>query len=337
MNSKITIIAILTLVLTSCFKKDEMIPAHEPGEVTTVVIPMTRYYTYQVYFDLESSEIVSSNDRSIFDLNFDSNDTSTIIKLNTANFAMVAETEFEKLEDVTDTIGLTWKFDKSDGNPDSIAIQNWINIENNDTTYSNKIWIINRGVSSLGINLGLKKIQFVDLVEGKYYFTYSNMDNSGKVTASVAKDNLYSYVQFSFTQEEVVQTEPEVSDWNLLFTQYTTLLYTNEGLPYPYLVTGVLNSFVNTNIALDTTLNFEDIFLSDTSKFEFSTVLDKIGYDWKELVGDVNTGDIYYEIKLNYNYILRVNNLYYYKLRFTNFYDPESGEKGFPTFEYQKL
>lgn len=333
----IIIVLIGSLLLASCFKDDKMVPAHEPGQVTTMVIPMTQYYTYQVYFDIMSGEIVSSNDRSIFDLNFDCNDTSTIIKLNTANFAMIALTEFESFEEVTDTTGLKWNYDKSDGNPDSIALLNWINIANNDTTYSDKVWVINRGVNSLGIMLGLKKIKFTGLINGKYYFTYSNMDNSGKVEAYVEKNDAYSYTQYSLIEGDVVQTEPDRFAWNLLFTQYTTLLFTNDSLPYPYLVTGVLNSFDNVNIALDTTLLFSEILLSDTSKFEFSSTLDKIGYDWKELIGDVNTGDIYYEIKTNYNYMIKVNNSYYYKLRFINFYDPESGEKGYPTFEYQRL
>ncbi len=93
----------------------------------------------------------------------------------------------------------------------------------------------------------------------------------------------------------------------------------------------------NTSVALDTISDFNEIALSDTNNFEFSSALDKIGYDWKELIGDVNTGDVYYEIRFNYNYIIKVNNLYYYKLRFINFYDPESGEKGYPTFELQRL
>ncbi len=337
MSNNIIIVILVSLLLTSCFKKDEMIPAHEPGDVTTVVIPMTRYYTNQVYFNLENNEITSMNDRSIFDLNFGCSDTSTLIRLNTANFAMAAETNFKNFEDVTDTIGLIWKFDKSDGDIDSIALLNWINIVDEDTSYNNNVWVINRGISALGVNLGLRKVKFNKLESDKYYFTYANMDNSGLVESYVSKNSNCFYTQFSFDTNESNQTEPPKSDWDLLFTQYTTLLFTDDGIAYPYLVTGAIQKYENIRVALDTTLIFSEISLTDTSKVNFSTNFDKIGYDWKVLIGDVNTGDLYYEIKLGNNYFIEVDGLYYYKLRFINFYDHTTGEKGYPTFEYQKL
>lgn len=335
--NKIIIIFLVTITLSSCFKEDEMINPHDPGEVTTVVIPMTRYYSNQVYFDLKSNNIVSTNVRSIFDLNFNCADTSTVIKLNTADFAMAAETMYINLEDVNDTTGLNWNFDSSDGNLDSLAIFNWISITNGDTSYSNRIWVINRGVNSQGISLGIKKIQFHKIIGNRYLFSYSNLDNSDKVDAIIKKDNLFAYTQYSFIDADTMQIEPKSANWDLLFTEYTTLLFTSDGLPYPYLLTGVLQNQGFTHVALDTTMVFDNIVISDTVNFEFSSSLDKIGYEWKKLVGDVNTGNVYYEIRLNYNYIIEDGNSYFYKLRFINFYDPLTGEKGYPTFEYQRL
>lgn len=337
MTKNIILLAITVTLLYSCFKKDEMVPSHDIGDIVTVVIPMTQYYTNQVYFNLEHGEIVSSNTRSIFDLNFSCDDSSTVIRLNTSNFAKAAETLFENFDDVTDTLGLKWSFDKSDGNPDSVVFANWISIVDNDTTYSNKVWVINLGIDAMGVALGLKKIKFNRLINGKYLFTYSNMDNSGMVDDFVEKDNIYYFSQYSFVNEDIIQTEPKKSNWDLLFTQYTTLLFTDDGLPYPYLVTGVLQKFANISVASDTSLVFSDITLADTSNFYFSTALDKIGYDWKKLIGDVNTGNIYYEIQLDENYLIKDNNSYFYKLRFINFYNPTTGEKGYPTFEYQRL
>ncbi len=334
---KYIIILFVVIMLSSCFKEDDMVTPHNPGEVSTVVIPMTMYYSNQVYFNMAKEEIISINNRSIFDLNFSCNDSTTIIRLNTANFAKTAETIFDNLELVTDTANLTWNFDVSSGNTDSLAISNWINIVDGDTVYSNKVWVINRGVNSMGIPLGLKKVQFTKIKANTYYFTYSNMDNSDRVEATVKKDDVYSHAQFSFSSELVEQTEPETNNWDLLFTQYTTMLTTTDGEPYPYLLTGVLQNQGITSIALDTTMLFNDIVLSDTANFNFSNDLDKIGYNWKELKGDVNTGNIYYEIRIDYNYIIVDENLYYYKLRFVNFYDPLTGEKGYPTFEYVQL
>jgi heme-binding HmuY-like protein len=337
MKKNILLLVLVSFAFMSCFKEDKLVLPHEPGDVTTVVIPLTMDYHNQVYYDLEMNELVAISERSEFDLNFCCNDTSTIIRLNTANFALAAETNYHNLEDVVDTTGLVWYFDKSDGNPDSLAVNNWINIIEIDTAYSSKVWVINRGMSPLGINLGLIKIKFNSLVNGTFNFTFSNMDNSELTHTSVTKNTEYEYVQYSFSEKNINQTEPIKPDWDLLFTQYTTLLFTDEGKSYPYLVTGVIQKYTGTSVALDTSLVFKDITISDTSLFDFSASFDKIGYDWKELIGDVNTGNIYYQVKLNNTYIIKDKNSFYYKLRFVNFYDHETGEKGYPTFEYQML
>lgn len=337
MKNKFISLLLLSALLSSCFKEDERVTPHIPGEILTATIPMTMYYSNQVYFNLQKQDIISINNRSIFDLNFSCGDSSTIIRLNTANFATAAITPFTNITDVTDTTGLNWKFDTSDGNIDSLAINNWITIFDNDTLYSNKVWVINRGLNSVGEPLGLKKIQFIKFENGSYHFKYSNMDNSSSGSAIVKQDNDFSYIQYSFENETAEQLEPEIYNWDLLFTQYTTMLITSEGEPYPYLLTGVLQNNAVTTIAFDSLMIFSDIKLADTVNFNFSSSLDKIGYNWKKLVGDVNTGNVYYEIKLNYNYIIKGADLYYYKLRFINFYNPENGEKGYPSFEYQKL
>jgi hypothetical protein len=170
MQKHIIILLLVIGLFSSCFKEDEKVPAHEPGEVTTVIIPMTQYYPSQIYYKLETNEFAGQNDRSAFDLNFDCLDTSTVIRLNTADFALAAETQYQNLEDVTDTIGLVWNYDKSDGNADSLAIHNWISIDNGDTSYSNSVWVINRGITALGINLGVKKIQFYKYLNKCFYF-----------------------------------------------------------------------------------------------------------------------------------------------------------------------
>lgn len=338
MHKYIIILLVSIGLFSSCFKEDEKVQPHEPGEVTTVVIPMTQYYPTQIYYNLGTNEFVGENDRSAFDLNFDCTDTSTIIRLNTADFAMAAETQYKKLEDVTDTIGLVWNYDKSDGNTDSLAINNWMSIDNGDTTYSNSVWVINRGITALGINLGLKKIQFYKYLRNRFYFRSSNMDDSEFVDSFVEKNDGYGMTQLSLSGEsEALQTEPRLIEWDLNFTQYTTLLFTDEGLSYPYLVTGTLQNMNGLSVALDTTIAFNEIVLSDTSKFDFSTDQDKIGYEWKSIVGDVETGDFYYETNIDYTYVIRNNRSVYYKLRFISFYSPVTGEKGYPVFEYQLL
>jgi len=337
MKFNLIIVIFSLLILSSCFKEDDPIPPNPKPEKAVEIIPMTQYYTYQVYFDLASGEQVSSNPKDDFDLKFASSDTGTIIRLNSATFMMAAETAFKDFESVTDTAGLDWKFDKSDGSLDSTTLYNWIQVSDSDTAYSEFVWVINRGIDDLGIHRGFKKVTFNSLDKNVYHFTYMNLDNSEPMDVYISKKSGYNYVQYSFTDQAEVDFEPERSAWDLLFTQYTTLLFTDEGDPYPYLVTGVLINEAGTLVAFDSTMVFDDVVLEDVIYLDYSDDLDAIGYDWKELYGDINSGDFYYKAQSNYNYFIRSKNGLFYKLRFIGFYDPETGEKGFPSFEYQRL
>jgi hypothetical protein len=314
-----------------------IIPSEKPP-VELEVIPMTQYYTYQVYFNLFEDSITSSNLKSEFDLSFSSVDTGWIIRLNTSTFMKAALTDQTNLEQVTDTTGLKWQFDKSDGNPDSTALFNWMSISDNDTIFPGKVYVINRGINEVGVALGLRKIIFEKLKNNTFYFRYSNMDNTGFQEASIQKVDGFNEVQYSFKTGNFAEPlEPETDNWDLLFTQYTTLLYTNEGDAYPYLVTGTLINMEGTSVAFDSTMVFNDVTLDDILYLDYSTNQDAIGYEWKELFGDINGGDYYYKARSNYNYFIHSRKGYYYKLRFIGFYHPVTGEKGFPTFEYQRL
>lgn len=338
MLKNIIILGLAVLGLSSCFKEDDPIPPHPKGELEAVVIPMTQYYVNQIYFNLSTGEQVSMNKKDEFDLSFACADTGFIIRLNSASFMKAAQTSFTEFDQVTDTTGLNWNFDKSDGNPDSTALRNWINISGFDTLISNKVWVINRGINDKGFPVGLMKVKFTGFENDTYQITYAKMDNSEEKEIFITKDKGYNYIQYKFGSEvEGEPIEPESKDWDLIFTQYTTLLLTDEGDPYPYLVTGTLINELGTFVAFDSTMIFKDIDVEDVLYLDYSKNLDAIGYEWKELFGDINGGDFYYKARSNYNYIIRTKYGIFYKLHFTGFYDVETGEKGFPTFEYQRL
>ncbi len=154
----------VVLGLSSCFKEDEPIPPHPKGELKVEVIPLTQYYVNQVYFNLSSGEQVSMNQKNEFDLSFSCADTSYIIRLNTSTFMKAAQTEYSNMEQVTDTVGLKWFFDKSDGNPDSTALRNWIDIEDSDTSYLNKVWVINRGIDTASVGNAFLRPKLTELL-----------------------------------------------------------------------------------------------------------------------------------------------------------------------------
>jgi len=345
--SKLNIIVVLLILLvTACFKEDALVPPHDSGNVETDTVAITEvngnhvdYYKKQVYYDLFSGEEISQNNKDTWDLGFEASDEGWHIVLNTSLFMYAANTGLTDFSQAIDTMGLKWKFDKSDGNIDSTAIGNWLTFSSLDSSlvFPVYVYVINRGYDDQGNQRGLKKVVFEELKDGQYSFRFANLDGSNEISAVVSKDPSVNFVCFSFDEaKESLVLEPGKYEWDLLFTQYTTLLFTDQGEPYPYLVTGVLSNRTDVLISVDSLYNFNEIDRSLAIEMDFSTDQDKIGYDWKELVGDVNTGDVSYVINPDITYLIRGQQGFYYKLRFIGFYNA-SGIKGFPSFEFQRL
>jgi len=330
---------VFILALTSCFKEDEKITPHDPGDVETVSIELTNDYRYQVYFDLGEGEVVSTNLKKTWDLGFEGSEKGWKITLNSSNFMLAAKTGLTDLSIPVDTVGLDWNFDASSGNPDTVAIGNWFAFMPPDSVkvYTNEVYVIDRGYDEVGNLRGLKKVQFTEVTDTSYSLSFANLDGSGLFSFTVAKNPFVNNVCFSFDEGgKMVDVEPASEDWDLVFTQYTTLLYTNEGDPYPYLLTGTLSNPAGVTVAQDTVFDFTSLSIQEATQMDYSTAPDEIGYDWKDVVGDVSSGNVSYVIVEGRNYIVRDREGYYYKLRFISFYN-NSGEKGYPTFEFARL
>jgi hypothetical protein len=333
---------ILIFLVTSCFKEDEKITPHDPGDVLTDSVRVARNgkYYYQSYYDLGTKSIVSTNLKSTWDLGFECGKEGTKIILNSSNFMLAARSGQTDFNLPIDTVGYSWKFDASSGNPDSTAFGGWVYYISPDSTlaYSNEIYVIDRGYDADGNLRGLRKMVFQEVTDSSYTFRFANLDGSGDHFFTIKKDNEVNYICFSFDEEgKQLSPEPPKNDWDLLFSQYTTLLYTSEGDPYPYLLTGVLSNPNRIRVAQDTLYEFSEIDLDIAQSLIYSQALDEIGYDWKDVVGDVNSGIVTYVIVEGLNYVVRDTDGYFYKLRFISYYNLVNGDKGVPTFEFQKL
>jgi hypothetical protein len=327
------------IILSSCFKEDEKITPHDPGDVETDTIELTKDYRYQVYYDLGSGDVISMNLKKIWDLAFECTESGYKILLNTSNFMLAANSGTTDFNAPVDTTGYTWKFDASSGNPDTTAFGGWVNYTGPDSVrqYSKEVYVIDRGYDEAGNLRGFRKIVFQEYTDSTFTFRYANIDGSGENTFTITKDTTVNYMCFSFDDGgKQLNLEPPKTEWDLLFTQYTTLLYTDAGDPYPYLLTGVLSNPAGIWVAQDTLYDFTEIDIDLAGDLIFSAAIDEIGYDWKDVIGDVSSGNVSYVIVEGLNYVVLDVEGYYYKLRFISFYN-SSGEKGYPVFEYQKL
>jgi hypothetical protein len=329
----IFLILLLVVFLSSCFKEDEPITPHPPGSVETDTIPMSYNYKYQVYFDLDSGVIRSQNLKTESDLGFECSPSGWKIILNTADFMKAADLGVVPFGQAQDTTHVTWKFDKSDGNPDSLAISIWYQVVKGDTLSNNHVYLIDRGFDENANPLGLYQVVFDSLANSRYYFRFAKIDGGNIFSGVVAKDETVNYMYYSFSSGgSVKRLEPSKEKYDLLFTQYTTLLYTDIGEPYPYLVTGVLTNRYNVEVAIDTVHEFSSITRPQALLLTYSKALDAIGYEWKNY--DFETGA--YTVNSKEIYIIRNNVGIYFKLRFVGFYS-NTGEKGYPVIEHQPL
>ena len=326
------LLLILVFLLNSCFKKDSAVPMPDRGNVRVDTIAMTSSYQYQIYIRLDSGAVEEFNERTKSDLGFDCSLSGYNIILNTADFMRIADLGVRTLGQSIDTTGVKWKFDKSDGNPDSIATGKWFSIVDGDTVSNGHIWALDLGRDIAGLSLGLRQVVFDSLKNGRYYFRYAPIRGGTVTSAFVDKESSVNYIYYGIRQAGVLPLEPPKATWDLLFTQYTTLLFTSTGAAYPYLVTGVLSNPNGVKVSVDTVHAFSSIDLSLARTLNYSTAKDAIGYDWKVYSFE---GSGFYTVRTNLSYVVTDTQGYYYKLRFISFY--KAGVKGYPVIETQRL
>ncbi|MCF8334271.1 MAG: hypothetical protein K9I47_08990 [Bacteroidales bacterium] len=322
------------LAFTSCMKDledDKTYPVEQiPDEVKLDMVELTPEYIYRKYYDLSSNQVVASHEKTAWDLAFESLPEGDRIFLNSAKFMYAGNTGEKEFEKVTSAGDTEMVFDKPSLSRDSTAIGNW-------RKPSPDVYVIDRGIDAEGNTLGYKKIKFHTLEEGVYTIEFANLDGTERHETTVPKDSVSNLVMFSFENGgEVKNLQPASGNWDLVFTQYTKTLFTNEGEPYPYLVVGVLGNRKRISTA-EVQYSFSDVDPVVTDTVTLFPYADLIGYDWKNLQGDVETGDVSYTMRSPLSYIIHEKDKnIFYKLGFTDFYN-ENGRKGYPSFEYQRL
>ncbi|MBE2290669.1 MAG: HmuY family protein [Chitinophagaceae bacterium] len=311
--------------LTSCVKKELPIAPHQSGNVSKADVNMDATYKYQVYFSLKNNTAVGQNEKTKWDIGFETSPSGYHIILNSAKsmFALnTGKTDFASVS-ATDTTGFSVKkrCDSYTGSLDSLAIGDWRSAK--------PVFIIDRGFNEIGQHLGFSKIQFLSVDKSNYLVRLATLASTEETTLTISKDTSYNLSFLSLTSKEQVVIEPLKAEWDIVFTQYTYMFY-DVTPPTPYLVTGCLLNRNNTHAYIDSVLQFSEINFSSVMVDKLSTDISVIGYDWKSFNGTK------YSIRPNFNYIIRDASGVYYKLHFTGFYN-SSGVKGNPQWEYQRL
>jgi hypothetical protein len=325
----------LGVVMVSCFEEDRPVPPYVPPENVETVFVQSSIYTDQTYFDFSSGSMVAENKNSEWVLAFECLESGFHIRVNSSDLWGIARTGSTDMDgDFSGSATYTWRSDHSDGNPDSTAVGDWVSYQGGEPVYTGEVMLLGQ-YDGIGYQVR-KKMQFISVDEVSYRFLVCDPQPGNPDTVEVVKDGSFNYLHYSIENNEVRHLEPPKGEWDLLFTQYFTMLLTDDGIPTPYYVRGVLLNPNRVESALDTTTHFIDVNATTALSLDFSSAQDAIGHDWKSVEVDESTNAAEYKVRPGYTYIVRDTDQNLFKFRFKSFFNP-SGEKGFPTFEFQKI
>jgi hypothetical protein len=329
-----TVLAI-SLFLGGCFEEDEKVPSHIPGNEQSFAFDKSIYHT-QSYFDLGTNNILAENGNAEWVLRFGAQEGEWLIGINSANYWGVYNTGSDDPDSIPENPEQDkWKFDHSSGDPDSSAFAGWVVFTEEDTSYTNHIYLIG---NYDGIRYKATwAIQFYHVDESIYKFRMRAITGEDWQAFEIPKSPFHNYRHFTTSGGgKLVQIEPDQDLWDLQFTQYGTIIYTSDGVPTPYYVRGVLLNRYVVSAAVDSVSSFADITFEDIGAYTFSKQQDFIGYEWKEVKVDVNSNTAVYTVIPGITYIIKDTEGFFYKFRFVSYYN-DLGEKGFSVIEHLRL
>lgn len=321
--NKLTFIFISLLILTACRKDELPVPTPDLGGLTSASVELSPNYENQIYFDLSSNSNKGLNSKTDWDLRFSCDPLSSYILLNTSKVMLASQVISGTFEDIVNTSGFNnnVRAEHPSGRLDSIAIR------------SGNLFILDRGYDANGAHLGHFKMEILEHNNTHFKGRFANINGSNEQTITLSKDNTYNFVYMKWNPSSTITTptiEPAKEEWDLFFTQYTEIFYEPEFMPYS--VVGCLTNTYNTLACRVTNKTFEEINLEYAESLVLSNDRDVIGYNWKTFLYEQNI----YAIHSEKVYVIKDNEGFFYKLRFIDFYN-HIGEKGTPTFEYQRL
>jgi hypothetical protein len=316
---KYLFIAIIAVLFISCEKDDKN------NDTTEATVTMGPNYVNDVYYSLEGETIFEVS-RNNWDIGFGTYVMSPSVFINSGAgvelYSLSRDTSlWYSPVDTTDKSSwtklnnslVTWDVGAFSGNMTGGFDFGW-------GIYDHASKNVN-GAAVYVIRLQdgtLKKI-FIRQKNGyqnTVYFLYANTDGSDEHSVALA-NNPYAgkeFVYYSLSDNMVVDREPLMESWDLLFTKYFDT-------QIQYVVTGVLTK-PGVSVAEVTGVSPAS---ADTTMAAFSSSISAIGYDWKEY--DMNTNQ--YHLADDLSYFVKTVSGEVYHIYFTHFEGGSTGVIGF--------
>ncbi len=307
--------------------------ASTAGNPTNDTVAMGAGYANDVYYSLANG-IVKSETRSNWELAFYTNRWSAGIQINDGAGVMLYT---YPLGDIS-----AWN------NIDVSGIEGWTTLVNSDTVWEDGAfnrnslghpdygWGVYNSISHdvLGdsiyivklANGSLKKlfIERKNSVTNTYYFKYAEIDGANEVNQVLEvtpyQDNRL-FVYYSLMLGMVVDREPDINSWDLVFSRYSAIVFDNTGAPSNYVVVGVA---CNNEVGVAKHHPVE-ISFSDWTAKPLEYYRTPIGHGWKTF----DMGSFQYLIQDSLVFFIQNRGGDIYKFYPTYFSGSASGKTGF--------
>lgn len=320
-------LAFVILLLTACEKAEQPVRLPEKGTSQHADnVHMGDEYWDQVFFDLNSGQVVYTSRILSWDLAFETTPTGFHVFMNTFKYRAynTGSTDITAIKSAPVLSDTTWKIDLPDGLPENTAIGNW---RQPNGLSKNEVYILKFDTSA--INPTYVKLTINAVTATDYLISFSDLENNNIINKKIPKQPDYNFTYFSFS-EGIVYPEPVKETWDLVFTRYA--------VPFPshalyYNLNGVLlNPYKTTAMLVGRDIEYPTVDIHALDTLQLSKHRDVIGHDWKSYIFAQDL----YVIDKGMVYIINDRNNFYWKLHFLDFYDKE-GNKGSPSFEYERL
>lgn len=314
----------ILMMLSSCGPEENpQVDFPDPG---IQVIEISASNRAGHYYSLAEKKIISDYGINDWDLKFCSQNDKFYIYLNTAKNMQIARYGGKYSDPVSMYATNNWVRDVVKGGKEISAIGEW-----GDFSYSNPksygyTYLVNRGQVHYIGEFGYRKIQVLGCANGVYHLVVANPGDSRGDTLRIEKKPEQKYVYVSLDRvPKVVDIEPPMNRWDLLFTQYglcktVALDSTQTDTSYTWTDYVILNN-EGRMISCDTARDFNSISFWTAENYTYHNYFNYIGNRWRYL--DAVKGR--YELSNWKTYIIRDTKNHIYKIQFTSVQKPDQG------------
>ena len=320
---------IVSALFISCEKNNDT-----GGGTEDKTISMGSNHIEDVYYSLSGGEVTSYT-RSDWDIAFSVPLQTASILINEGDGVLLYSYGDTNSWDAVDTTGMSaWTplyNDKSDWMDGAFNRYSEGGFNYGWGTYDHAVTYSVWGDSIYVIrltNAEVKKL-FIRVKDGytnTYEMRWADIDGSNQVDASCSAANYTDtkhFIQYSIVNQEVVEAQPDIESWDLLFTKYIVQIPVGSGVVIDYPVVGVMLNPDLQGLVVEG-VDPETSIYTDTSE-DFSDQADIIGWDWK--ISDSETHEI--SLVENTSYFVKRSDTEIYRIYFTAYESEPDGEISF--------